>query len=125
MDYVSRHAEPLLQRLATKFKVVLVTGAQQVGKSTMLRQVLGARYTYITLDNIDLQIRAREDPRLFLRNYPGPLIIDEIQRVPELFLPIKELVDSREEIGTRVVICQTQQPYVINEQSYALPVAYM
>lgn len=85
---------PLLDALADR-PVVLVNGARQTGKSTLVqwlaRDLHPARY--VTLDDATVLAAAREDPPGFLRGFEGPVILDEVQRVPELFLAIKAEVD--------------------------------
>ncbi len=81
-------------RAGNQFPVLLVTGARQVGKTTLLRQVSGPERTYVTLDDPRLLILAKEDPLLFLQRFRPPLLIDEIQYAPELFPIIKMQVDE-------------------------------
>jgi len=81
--------------------VVLVHGARQTGKTTLVRQLAGAAFPahYITLDDAVVLASAREDPAAFLAALSGPAVIDEIQRAPELFLAIKAEVDRRRRPG--------------------------
>jgi uncharacterized protein len=81
-------------RAGNQFPVLLVTGARQVGKTTLLRQVSGPERTYVTLDDPRLLILAKEDPLLFLQRFRPPLLIDEIQYAPELLPIIKMQVDE-------------------------------
>ncbi len=76
------------------FSVLLLTGARQVGKTTMLRKIAESERRFVSLDPMDVRTRAIEDPRLFLADNPPPVIIDEVQHVPELFPYIKEIVDA-------------------------------
>lgn len=75
--------------------VVILTGPRQSGKSTLVRELLdeGAERTYVTLDDAAVLSAARLDPTGFLEGLDGPVTIDEIQRAPELLLPIKAFVD--------------------------------
>jgi predicted AAA+ superfamily ATPase len=62
------------------FKAILVTGARQVGKTTMLQHLAaGQNRTYVTLDNIMARNLAKTDPVLFFQTYKPPIIIDEVQ----------------------------------------------
>ena len=90
---VPRSLEPTLARYGSKFPVVLVTGARQVGKSTLLRHHLPDA-AYVSLDDPTLRLLAQSDPKLFLSRYPTPLVIDEVQYAPELFSLIKLAVDA-------------------------------
>jgi uncharacterized protein len=72
--------------------VVVVTGARQTGKSTLVQQLLPAR-TYLTLDDFEIRARARSAPDALV-SARGALTIDEVQREPELLLAIKKAVDE-------------------------------
>lgn len=100
MEYISRHAERKFTKMSSFFKVVLVTGARQVGKTTMLRYLAdGQSRTYVTLDNLMARNLAKTDPVLFFQTYKPPIIIDEVQYAPELFSQIKIICDESEETG--------------------------
>jgi predicted AAA+ superfamily ATPase len=86
-------------RAGNQFPVLLVTGARQVGKTTLLRQVSGPERTYVTLDDPRLLILAKEDPLLFLQRFRPPLLIDEIQYAPELLPIIKMQADEARSAG--------------------------
>lgn len=98
MKYLPRHAESKLRRLAAHFKVVLVTGARQVGKTTLLRHVFPKLKSVVFDPAID-RYDARRDPDLFLDNFPAPLILDEVQYAPELLAAIKRRVDESDAPG--------------------------
>ncbi|MFP4037128.1 MAG: ATP-binding protein [Desulfobacteraceae bacterium] len=76
---------------------MLVTGARQVGKTTLLQHLKGADRAYATMDDPRLLSLAREDPPLFLQRFPPPVMIDEIQYAPELLPYIKMEVDRLRE----------------------------
>ena len=92
--FVERNIKDAFERVNSFFPVVLLIGARQVGKSTFLRKIAEPGRKYVSLDPLDVQKQAREDPRLFLANNPAPVIFDEIQNVPELLPYIKVLVDE-------------------------------
>ena len=99
MDYIERHLERKFLKMKDFFKVVLVTGARQVGKTTMLKHLAGSGRTYVTLDNLMARDLAKSDPVLFFQTYKPPVIIDEVQYAPELLPQIKLLCDESEEPG--------------------------
>lgn len=99
MAYIKRAGEEALKNLLDSFKIVLVTGPRQVGKSTMLKELYSDEYNYVTLDDINRLQIAQSDPKLFFINHPGKLIIDEIQYCPELFVEMKRIVDQKDETG--------------------------
>lgn len=92
--FVERNIKEAFERVNSFFPIVLVIGARQVGKSTFLRKVAEPLRKYVSLDPLDIQKQAREDPRLFLANNPAPVIFDEIQNIPELLPYIKAVVDE-------------------------------
>ena len=100
MDYIRRELERKFLAMNRAFKAVMVVGARQVGKSTMLKHLAGdEKRTYVTMDDIQLRQFAREDPKLFLQTYQPPILIDEVQKAPELFERIKIICDESEEKG--------------------------
>lgn len=94
-----------------QFKVVLVTGARQVGKTTVLEECLGERYSYVTLEDPRISAQAEEDALMFFQANALPLVIDEVQRVPSLFQTTKFVVDQSAERG---------QVVLTGSQTYAL-----
>ena len=96
--YIKRHMEDTFLHMSGFFKAVLVTGARQVGKTTMLRH-LGKDRTYVSMDNAENRELARQDPQLFFMRYKPPIIIDEVQKAPELFPYIKIMCDNSNERG--------------------------
>lgn len=99
MVYIKRTAEKVIEKIVSTFKIALVTGPRQVGKSTLLKELYGAEYEYITFDDINELQLATSDPKLFFINHPGKLIIDEVQLCPEIFSELKRIVDSTDEVG--------------------------
>jgi len=91
--FKNRLVTPRLEALSRSFPVVVVSGARQVGKSTLLNHVFGRRAETVVFDPSQDIGNARQDPDLFLDNHPPPLILDEIQYVPELVAALKRRVD--------------------------------
>ena len=100
MDYISRELEARFLEASKSFRAVMVTGARQVGKSTMLKHLAeGQGRTVVTMDSARDRELARTDPGLFFQIYQPPLLIDEIQKAPELLEPIKVMCDDSDERG--------------------------
>ncbi len=97
--YIDRQIESRILKVKEMFKVLLITGPRQTGKTTTLKHLFKDDYNYVTLDDItELEI-AKNDPKLFFLNNPLPLIIDEVQFAPSLFSEIKRRVDEIEDYG--------------------------
>ena len=96
--YISRTIEDIIKNFSNQFKVLLITGARQVGKSTVLKHCDPER-NYVSLDDLTEREMAVNEPRLFLENHKPPLIIDEIQHAPNLLSYIKLDVDKTDKKG--------------------------
>lgn len=93
--YITRNIEQTINRISGQFKVLLLTGARQVGKTTLLKHLAqGSGRTYVTLDDLAVRSLALADPALFLQRYTPPLLIDEIQYAPQLLSYIKMYADN-------------------------------
>ena len=99
MAYITRELERKFLKLNDFFKVILVTGARQVGKTTMLKHLAESSRTYVTMDNTMARALAQSDPVLFFQTYKPPILIDEVQKAPELFEQIKIICDESDEKG--------------------------
>lgn len=97
--YVSRTLETFIRGPAAPFPVLLVTGARQVGKTTLLLHLSRNQRTYVSLDDPLVLSLARDDPPLFLQRYPPPVLIDEIQYAPQLLPYLKMAVDGNQAPG--------------------------
>ncbi len=98
MKYIERSIEDIVLRSDRTFKCVLVTGARQTGKSTMLKKLFPDR-KYVSLDDPFIEEQAREQPNMFMMLNQPPVIFDEIQRSPELFRYIKVKCDESDSKG--------------------------
>lgn len=96
--YIKRDIEELVQKTEKGFKAVLITGARQVGKSTLLKHIYGGR-KYITFDDPVLLSETKREPGLFFRNNKPPMILDEVQYISDLFPYIKIECDKTEKKG--------------------------
>jgi len=122
---IYREAEKELQLLSAQFKAVAVTGPRQSGKTTLVKKVFKEK-AYVNLENPDLRQFAREDPRGFLSNYPDGAILDEVQRVPELFSYLQQILDEKEQNG--LFILTGSNNFLLNSnisQSLAGRVGYL
>lgn len=100
MKYIKRELERKFLKMNSHFKAILVTGARQVGKTTMLKHLAeGTNRTYVSLDNRMARELAQTDPVLFFQTYQPPILIDEIQKAPRLFEQIKIMCDESDEKG--------------------------
>ena len=100
MQYIKRDMEDVLLRMSNHFKVVLVTGPRQAGKTTMMKKLMeDSDRTYVTLDDLVARDLAKNDPGAFIRTFAPPVFIDEVQYAPELFSYIKIQVDKRMQNG--------------------------
>ena len=89
-----REVKERIKKINDTFRVLVVTGPRQVGKTTLLESVMPENMTKVSLDDEILQKEAKENPKIFLDSYPTPLFIDEVQYAPELFPYIKMKVDK-------------------------------
>lgn len=97
--YYERTLSNIVAKATKSFKVVMITGPRQVGKSTLFDNIIEPNRTKVTLDDTDVLALAKNDPNMFFQTYQPPLLIDEVQKAPELFTYIKKIVDKTEEKG--------------------------
>lgn len=102
MIYKARLMSVRLREMVEHFPVVVVTGARQVGKTTLIRHEY-PEWQVVTFDPVVDIGNARADPELFLRNHPEPLMLDEIQYSPEVVPCIKRRVDTNKRPGMYVL----------------------
>ena len=117
--YIRREIESAIDAMLGQGKVVLVTGARQVGKTTTLRHHLGDSFGYVSMDDPRERALALQDSVLFFESKELPLIIDEVQRLPELFSSVKWIVDQSNEKG-RIVLTGSQTYHLMKGVSESL-----
>ena len=100
MAYIKRDIEDKIISLSKEYSCILITGPRQVGKTTVLRQLMDDNREYVTLDDMDERSLAKRDPAMFLQIHSTPIMIDEVQYAPELFSYIKMEIDKGAEPGT-------------------------
>lgn len=88
-----------LQKAAKTFPAIVVTGPRQSGKTTLLKHLFSKTHQFISLEDPDIRLRAKEDPIAFLEENKAPVIFDEIQYVPELLSYIKTRIDQDRKPG--------------------------
>jgi len=99
---IPRHLSSALKAAARDFPVVTVTGPRQSGKTTLVRAAF-PRHQYVSLEDPDARSFATEDPRGFLDRFKGKVILDEVQRTPDLFSYIQGIVDATDRPGQFVL----------------------
>ena len=100
--HIQRALSSFVPKASSLFPAVLVTGARQVGKTTLLHDLAtaeGVSRRYVTLDDPLILALAKEDPALFMQRFPAPVLIDEIQYAPELLPHIKMAIDQNRTPG--------------------------
>ena len=98
MAYIERAITPVLKKRVSSSKCLLLTGARQVGKSTLVKHVFPA-YHRANFDDRLTRLQAREEPKLFFLNNPRPLFIDEVQKESGILEEIKMIVDESDQRG--------------------------
>ncbi len=109
---IKRELKDKLLQLSTKSPVVSVTGPRQSGKTTLIKSSF-PDYRYRSLEDPDIRILAQHDPRSFLGS-GDKMIIDEVQRVPELFSYIQTITDDKDAVGQFII--SGSQSFLLNER---------
>ncbi|MCG2790697.1 MAG: ATP-binding protein [Actinomycetia bacterium] len=112
--YIKRLIEKTIIDTLKTFPVIILTGARQSGKTTLLKHLFSSTFNYISLDELDIRSLAINDPREFLNKFKTPLIIDEIQNAPQLLPYIKAVVDKERKNGRFIITGSQQFPLMKN-----------
>jgi predicted AAA+ superfamily ATPase len=115
---IKRTLESTLHRMARQYPVITLTGPRQSGKTTLVRQAF-ARHDYVSLEDPDQRGFAAEDPRGFLSQFSGPVILDEVQRAPDLFSYVQTSVDQDDSPG-RFILSGSQNFLLLKSVSQSL-----
>lgn len=99
MKLKSRILAKIIPKAIRTFPAIVLTGPRQSGKTTLFRMLFSKTHTFVNLEDPDVRIRAKEDPIGFLNQYSPPVIIDEIQYLPELLSYIKTRIDKHRKPG--------------------------
>lgn len=94
MEYIKRDLEKKIRALIEDYSCILITGPRQVGKTTVLKNLMTEDREYVTLDDLEERKLAKNDPAMFLQLHGLPIFIDEVQYAPELFSYIKIAIDN-------------------------------
>ncbi len=105
--FIKRTLEEKLKQAAERFPAITLTGPRQSGKTTLVKTAF-PDYGYVSLELPDMRAFALEDPKGLLNQYAGPVIFDEIQRVPDLFSYIQVAIDEKPEIKGRFILTGSQ-----------------
>ncbi len=108
-----------MQRLAEHFPAVVVTGARQTGKTTLLTRLF-PNHRYVSLDLPAEAQLAEEDPQTFLARHPPPLLVDEVQYAPKLFRHLKFEIDRERNANGRFILTGSQKLSLMQEVSDSL-----
>lgn len=115
---IDRDLAPFLTKAACHYPVVTLTGPRQSGKTTLCRAVF-ANHRYVSLEELGTREYAMDDPRGFLRDHSEGVVIDEVQRVPELLSWLQVEVDARPDPG-RFILTGSQHFGLSNAISQSL-----
>jgi uncharacterized protein len=115
---IRRNLEATLKKVARQYPVVTLTGPRQSGKTTLVRAAF-PRHEYASLEEPDVREYALADPRGFLAQFAGRVILDEVQRAPDLFSYIQTLVDREDKPG-RYILSGSQNFLLLRSISQSL-----
>lgn len=118
MRYIKRAIEDILVNRVKNAKCLLLTGARQVGKSTILKKIY-SKYTYVSFDDEEQRRQIADDVNLFFLNNKPPIIIDEVQKQINIFEKIKLMVDSSDERGN-FILSGSQKLHLLKSVSESL-----
>jgi predicted AAA+ superfamily ATPase len=118
-EWIPRNAEHWLGQVARQRPVLVLTGARQTGKTSLLRRVF-PDHRYVTLDIPSEAAEAEHEPASFLARHPGPLVIDEVQYAPGLFRHLKVAVDERRHESGRFILTGSQKFTLMRDVSDSL-----
>ncbi len=117
---IKRNIEQTLEKALKRSRVVLLNGARQVGKTTLTLGIANKKkYTYLTFDDEITYLSAKENISQFISGIEKPVIIDEVQRIPEIFLAIKRDVDQNP-IPGRYLLTGSANPLLIPKMADSL-----
>lgn len=96
--YIKRAIEETILNLSKQFSCITLYGPRQVGKTTLIEHLFGDSFNKVTMDDLEIRNFAKKNPKEFLEYYKTPLMIDEIQKAPELLEEIKIIIDKHKQL---------------------------
>ncbi len=118
MSYIERAITPILKKRVATSKCMLLTGARQVGKSTLIKHEF-REFNRANFDDRLTRLQAKEEPKLFFLNNPCPLFLDEVQKESGILEDIKQIVDESDERGL-FILSGSQKLELMKEMSESL-----
>ena len=103
--YIKRYLEEQILKASNQFSVVMLTGARQTGKSTMLMRIKEKERAYVSLRDRRNRMLAENDPTLFFQTFGDCLLIDEFQEVPSLLDEMLVIIEKRSFPGSNTGAC--------------------
>ena len=120
MKTIQRTALATIRELSAQFPAILVCGARQVGKTTLLRMAAERGRAFVSLDDPDVRSLARNDPALFIQAYPPPVIIDEVQYAPQILPVVKMSIDRDPDMCGGLWFTGSQQFHLMRDMGESL-----
>ncbi len=117
---ITRDFSVILESYLKSFSAILVLGARQVGKTTLLKKHLSKTHKYLLLEDPDLRELAINDPRSFLERFPPPIIIDEFQHAPQLVSYLQGIIDQNRNLKGQIVLTGSQNFQMMEQVTQSL-----
>lgn len=117
---ILRDFSVVINQAVKEFPAILITGARQVGKTTLVKDCLKKSHQYVLLEDPDVRELAVNDPRAFFKKYHPPLIIDEFQYAPELLSYLQGIIDDNRKLKGQFVLTGSQNFKMMEKISQSL-----
>ncbi len=117
--WIQRDFEEIIQQIAQTRPALVLTGARQTGKTSLLKRLFPSHH-FVSLDLPTLAEQAEQNPQIFIKNHPPPVIIDEIQYAPKLFRYLKILIDENRSGKGQFILTGSQKFELMKEVTESL-----